>query len=398
MHLLDDGAIALSPSDLTGFAACEHLTHLELSVLRDGVERPKRDDPMLDVLSTRGDEHETKQLDRLRADGLTIVEIEYPDNTASSLADAEARTLDAMRDGADVIYQATFFHASPEGWGWRGHADFLLKVDNPSPTLGDWSYEVADAKLARRVKAAALLQMCSYSEHVERLQGVAPRQMHVITGDGERHAFTLTDYSAYYRALKARFLELVRTDAPEDSTYPDPVDHCGICRWTDQCKDRRRADDHLSLVAGMRRDQTRKLTDVGIPTRRALAAAPADLRVPHMAEMSVDRLRHQAELQVRSEGEPTYLFEVLPPEPPAPDDLEQRWPQRGWAALPEPSLGDLFFDMEGDPYALDDEHGSGLEYLFGVVELDREGSPTTTPSGRTTAPRRRKPSRTSSTT
>jgi hypothetical protein len=26
--------------------------------------------------------------------------------------------------------------------------------------------------------------------------------------------------------------------------------------------------------------------------------------------------------------------------------------------------------MEGDPYALDDEHGSGLEYLFGVIELD----------------------------
>src|SRR5262249_27322360 len=47
------------------------------------------------------------------------------------------------------------------------------------------------------------------------------------------------------------------------------------------------------------------------------------------------------------------------------------WPQRGWAALPEPSPGDLFFDMEGDPYALD----GGLEYLFGVVELDRAGRP-----------------------
>jgi hypothetical protein len=58
MHLLDDASMALSPSDLTGFAACEHLTQLELSVLRGERERPRRDDPMLDVLSTRGGEHD----------------------------------------------------------------------------------------------------------------------------------------------------------------------------------------------------------------------------------------------------------------------------------------------------------------------------------------------------
>ena len=52
MHLLDDGTFALSPSDLTGFAACEHLTQLELSAARGERDRPKRDDPMLDVLST----------------------------------------------------------------------------------------------------------------------------------------------------------------------------------------------------------------------------------------------------------------------------------------------------------------------------------------------------------
>ena len=88
--------------------------------------------------------------------------------------------------------------------------------------------------------------------------------------------------------------------------------------------------------------------------------------------MSVERLRHQAELQVRNDGLPPYLYELLPPEPPDPLDPEATWPQRGWAALPEPSPGDLFFDMEGDPYALDDEHGSGLEYLFGVIELDAD--------------------------
>src|SRR5262245_49639981 len=102
MHLLDDGSIARSPSDLTGFAACEHLTQLELAALRGDVERPKRDDPMLDVLSRRGTEHEDSQLGRFRSEGRQVVEIAYPDNTAAGLAAAEAQTLAAMHDGADV--------------------------------------------------------------------------------------------------------------------------------------------------------------------------------------------------------------------------------------------------------------------------------------------------------
>jgi predicted RecB family nuclease len=208
MHLLDDGTLALSASDLTGYSACEHLTELELSVLRGERERPERDDPMLDVLSRGGGEHEEKQLERFHAEGLSVVEVEYPDNTTAGLSAAEAETLVAMQAGADVIYQATFFHD-----GWRGHADFLLRVDTPSPHLGAWSYDVADAKLARRVKAAALLQMCAYSEQVERLQGVSPTKMHVITGDGEQHSFKLTAYSAYYRALKTRDRRLVRSAA-----------------------------------------------------------------------------------------------------------------------------------------------------------------------------------------
>ena len=39
MHILDDGTLALSPSDLTGFSACEHLVQLELSATRGERER-----------------------------------------------------------------------------------------------------------------------------------------------------------------------------------------------------------------------------------------------------------------------------------------------------------------------------------------------------------------------
>src|SRR5262249_26243476 len=40
----------------------------------------------------------------------------------------------------------------------------------------------------------------------------------------------------------------------------------------------------------------------------------------------------------------------------------------GLASLPEPSLGDVFFDLEGDPYV----HEGGLEYLFGYAVRDEK--------------------------
>jgi uncharacterized protein len=249
MYVLEDGELVLSPSDLTGFAACAHLTQLELRATRGEIERPARDDALLDILSRLGTEHETKQLGELRADAdggtRTVVEIDFPANTRAALAAAQAQTLDAMRAGADVIYQATFFDGR-----WRGHADFLLRVDTPSD-LGDWSYEVADAKLARHVKAAAILQMCAYSEQLAALQGCTPRHVHVITGDGERHTEKLSDDSAYHRALKARYEELVLR-APDTSTYPEPVDHCGVCRWAEVCTQQWRADDETQ-AADLRR-------------------------------------------------------------------------------------------------------------------------------------------------
>ena len=41
MQLLD-GEPVYSPSDLVGFAACEHLTQLELAATRGELERPQR--------------------------------------------------------------------------------------------------------------------------------------------------------------------------------------------------------------------------------------------------------------------------------------------------------------------------------------------------------------------
>lgn len=346
-----EGEWIYSPSDLTGFSACEHLTQLERLAALGEITKPIRDDPLLEVLSRRGGEHEANVLAEYVSAIDDVVEIHVDSSSRAGLERAADQTIDAMRSGVGLVYQATFLHH-----GWVGHADFLERVEVPS-RLGSWSYEVADAKLARTVKPAALLQLCSYSEHVERIQGTTAERVHVLTGDGERHRFRVADLAAYYRSLKRRFLEAVAGDAT--ATYPEPVEHCAICRWNSECTARRRADDHLSLVAGMRRDQTRKLVNEGVATMHALAETTLDADAVRIGPPAFGRLREQAALQVEGAGCTPPLYRILPPAEPSPDE-----PPTGFALLPEPTPGDLFLDLEGDPYALE----GGLEYLFGIVE------------------------------
>src|SRR5438067_3124022 len=341
-----DGQLIVSPSDLTGFLECEHLTQQELAAARGEIERPERKDPELEVLTRRGLEHEGRHLAELRTGHRRLVEFPFPDGTTAGLIQAHAQTIAAMSDGVDVIYQGTFFDGR-----WRCHPDFLLRVDRPSK-LGAYSYEVADAKLARKAKAAAVLQCCVYAEQVAAVQGVEPEHIQLILGDGSEEELRLRDYAAYYRSVKRQFEETMF--APAMGTYPDPVDHCRICRWIDVCEARRRQDDHLCLVAGMRRDQTRRLQSAGIPTMAALAASPSE-SVQGINEVALDRLRRQAKLQVERKEADALTYEVLAP-------LGEHL---GFQAMPEPTPADLFFDMEGDPFVGE----NGLEYLFGITEM-----------------------------
>ena len=347
-----EGRLIVSPSDLTGFLECEHLTQQELAAARGEIERPERKDPELEVLTKRGLEHEARHLVELRTSHQRVVEFPFPEGSIAGLTEAHERTVTAMRDGVDVIYQGTFFDGR-----WRCHPDFLLKVDKPSK-LGDFSYEVADAKLARKAKAAAVLQCCVYAEQLAAIQGVDSEYIRLFLGDGSEEELRLKDYGAYYRSVKRQFEETVL--APAMATYPDPVDHCRICRWLDVCEVRRRADDHLCLVGGMRRDQTRRLNLAGIKTVTELGASPVDEPIAGINEMALTRLRQQARLQVQQRQAESLPFEVLPP-------LGEHL---GFQALSAPTPNDLFFDMEGDPFVGD----NGLEYLFGILEVV-EGSP-----------------------
>jgi uncharacterized protein len=376
------GAPIFAATDLVGFLACEHLVGMELAAMAGLVERPIRLDPEIDLIAKRGVEHEARYLAGLERDGRRVTRVDAGDHDAPAatrlglLRSAAAETEEAIRRGDDVIYQATFFDGR-----WLGLADFLVRVERPSG-LGPWSYEVVDTKLARHVKASALLQICSYVEGLTAIQGTEPALMHVALGGSGRtvEAHRVADYMAYYRMVKAAFEARVAADGgpagatyPPARTYPEPVEHCDVCRWQLICAARRRSDDDLSLVAGAPSRLRRALKGAGVGTRRGLAVLELPLAEPldGVGPAALETAHAQAAIQVRGSDAGRIEYELLDPARRRDGALE---PNRGLTMLPEPRPGDLFFDMEGDPFALDD----GVDYLFGILEpgrVDAAGEP-----------------------
>src|SRR6266571_3614076 len=181
-----------------------------------------------------------------------------------------------MRAGPDVIAQPILC-----GGRWLGRADVLRRVATAS-SLGAFSYEPYDTKLARETRGSAILQLCLYAELLAEAPGVLPEKMHVVPpGTGfAPHTFRVHDFLAYYRWVKGRLGSALDQPFPQlPLPVPEPVEKCDTCGFWKRCD-----QEHLDLEAG-----------------------------------------------------------------------------RGFALLPEPSPGDVFFDIEGDPFVVD----GGLEYLFG---------------------------------
>src|SRR4051794_9470492 len=179
---LSAGRISLSPSDLTAYLACPHLTTLSLEVALEERKRPYTREALAQLVAEKGDLHEARYLEHLRDEGWEVVGIELQREHGAFDVAHEA-TVAAMHAGAEIIYQATFSRD-----GWRGRADFLLRVDEPS-NLGDWSYEAHDTKLARSAKPAAVLQLAWYADEIAAVQGRLPERIRVVLGTQEAETY-----------------------------------------------------------------------------------------------------------------------------------------------------------------------------------------------------------------
>lgn len=337
-----NGDLFFSASDLSGFISCKHLTNLSIKAALGEISKPIRKSHLVETLQKRGDEFEQEYLLNLEGEGKSIVKVEKKSSKAFE------ETVEAMRLGVDVIYQARM-----ELDNWQGWADFLIRVNKKSD-FGDWSYEVYDTKLATSTKAGTILQIALYSEITASIQGVMPENMYVKHPRGTEE-YRVLDYIAYYRVIKKNFLRAIKDPL---ETYPDPVSHCDVCNWWTECNKTRRDDDHLQFVAGLGKTQLQELRLQGINKLEDLANLPVPLAFqPNRgAVITYEKLRDQARLQL-------LVRQTNQPQKKLLDRFPERVPPYGFYDLPEPHKDDIFLDLEGDPLV----PTSGREYIFGYV-------------------------------
>lgn len=322
----------LSASRLNAFQSCRHQTTLWLG----GVKPPERGDDTTALLRKKGFEHEAIVLARLIDEHGPAVEIE----TDVDLAKRVEQTRAAMNAGAPLIYQAALADER-----WMGLPDFLVRADqDPS---GRWRYVPEDAKLAKKAKASHLVQLGIYGSLIAQETGSYPASGTIHGSGTAPDAFNLSETRHIVRRMMGQFEKFI--DAPEP-TRPVKTAACGQCDFAELCTATWRSEDSPTFVAGIRGDQIIKLERAGVRTMSELARLDGGTEVKGIGAETLAKLVAQARLQKQGEAEGRALAELLPPQP-----------LRGFAILPPPAPGDLFYDIEGDPL-----FPEGLEYLHGL--------------------------------
>ncbi|BDI22475.1 bifunctional RecB family nuclease/DEAD/DEAH box helicase [Herbiconiux sp. L3-i23] len=356
-----DDVVFTSASDLTAAVTCEWALMRRLDAKLGRIEAvPEPVDAMLERASVLGGEHEQRELGRFRESfgpytpGTSggVAEIAEPASKGDldALREAMAATLEALRDGAEVVYQATFVDE-----GFVGFADFLVRTGDEG---GLPRFAVYDTKLARKAKITAMMQLAAYAGQLRRIGIPVDDEVHLILGDGTLTTHRLDEVEPVFLDRMARLRAMI--DARVADTAPiawgaDGYVACGRCA---ECTVQVEATRDVLLVAGLRAGQRAHLAAAGVRTIDELAAR-ADL-VPGIGPATFEKLRDQARMQL----------EAPPHEPGERARVAYHvYDSMGLAALPAPDEGDIFFDFEGDPL-WSDEHGRdwGLDYLFGVVE------------------------------
>jgi hypothetical protein len=120
--------IFLSASDLSTYIACPHATWLSLQEAGGKLKAPQNINAALHALQQKGEAFEAGYIQQLKESGKTIIEIDRKAGREKALQD----TINAMKQGADIIYQARLEHDI-----WNGWADFLRRVETPSQTFQD---------------------------------------------------------------------------------------------------------------------------------------------------------------------------------------------------------------------------------------------------------------------
>ena len=177
------------------------------------------------------------------------------EDRGDQLRAAAAATIAAMAAGADVIYQATFFDGT-----WRGHADFLLRVDDPerpsrlrarTTTRSPTRSSPATSRRAPSSRSAPTSTCSSGSRASGRSGCTSPSVAAREPSSGCASTTTWRTTAAREGPVPRRRMADEATPRSRRRDLPRAGRALRRLPLGGRMRKRRRDDDHLSLVAGI---------------------------------------------------------------------------------------------------------------------------------------------------
>ena len=349
----------LNPTRITGWLECEH----SLKLHRLHPNRKPQIGAFARLVQDKGVQHEREVLKRYRATDPGFLDLTHLNDVQPMEERVRRAREEFLSTDASFVFQLPLTK-----FGMFGICDFVIRVEEPAEGFSPW--EPVDAKLARSEgKPGHLLQLCFYADAIEDLTGLPPKYVHIELGSGERETFELAEYRAYWKMILRELSATIAQEPALVETVAEPCDFCQYCTFQGDCEQEWRNGDSLVNVADIRSTDRATLEGIGISTIQGLAEAD-----PELLDDTNPRLRRrqaQARLQKEAEAAAGDTEHTIPWRRIVPDDPDERVPWgRGFAKLPPPDPGDVFFDIEGDPLWTPQR---GLIFLFGLLVDDGDG-------------------------
>jgi hypothetical protein len=212
-----DNAVTYTPSDFKLFRESPFAIWMERLTLENpdhGILPDVNTTPPQDDASSQDDLVET-----LREEGRDVVLVAWDKPESERRAD----TLHAMRSGADFIVNGVLALGP-----LCGTANLLMRTSGFSD-FGDHLYVPCDTQ--ERSTLDATFRLCFLADMLHSLQGQLPPQMLLVRGAAEVIPLQTEDHIYYYRAVKMRFMEAMRSYRKH--RMPDPSESSHFGRWSD---------------------------------------------------------------------------------------------------------------------------------------------------------------------
>ena len=239
-----------------------------------------------------------------------------------------------MRDGAPLIYQAQFFDGRWQGRATSCGGSTARRSSAATPT------RCSTRSSRAQVKPHVVHQLCLYNRLLAAVQGFEPELAYRRARRRTRRRSSSRRYAALHRHVVAP----ARAASSAASRRRPTPSRRALRRSAGSPTSAARAGAPTTTSASSpapAASSAQRSSTSASPPSRALADAPRRHSIAaSSAQERFDLLRHQAGLQVDSRDDAASR-------PTATCAGARRAATR---ACPSPSAGDIFFDLEGDPY------------------------------------------------